>query len=354
MGFSTNARETRLQSEVFKFPLKCCCLSQVTGLVFTNITVGEGACSNQARSIARWIRTSCSCFCLLFRDYFKAKVDDKKKICKAGGVLGYNYKVTRRHDDRERGKFMQVTLNKKYDSTVLAVSWRTTTRVIGANRAARWYITIDGRECSSPDKIAMTMYKGNNANLHVPSFLTGYCKRTGSGAIRKGKHVIAAHIGKERDYSVGDTLTGWSSPSLLRVKEICPPFWFSNTHNAPHSLDYNIMMVVSLYINLSRKQQGFPLCFIDYTVLRNVLQFYILWPLRSVLVFITVLLPALSSKISSTEHQSLANIHLPAPTGNFFSLESFFPCHLLQCISKLISIRISCGQSPAGHNSYVP
>ena len=222
--FSTNTQETRLQSEVFKFPLKCCYLSQVPGLVFIIITVGKWTCSNQARSIARWIRTSCSCFCLLFRDYSKVKVDDKKKICKVGGVLGYNYKVTRKQDDRERGKYMQVTLNKRYDSTILAVSWRTTTRVIGTNKAARWYITIDGRECSSPDKIDMTMYKGNNANLHVPSFLTGYCKRTGSGAIRKGKHVIAAHIGKEGAHSLGDTSTGWSSLSLLRVKEICPPF----------------------------------------------------------------------------------------------------------------------------------
>ena len=222
--FSTNARGTRLQSEVFKFPLKCCCLSQVPGLVFIIITVGEWTCSNQARSIARWIRTSFSCFSCLFRDYSKAKVDDKKNICKARGVLAYNYKVIRKEDHRERGKYMQVTLNKKYDSTVLAVSWRTNTRVVGSGKAARWYITIDGRECSSPDKIAMTMFKGNSANLHVPSFLTGYCKRTGSGAIRKGKHVIAAHIGKERHFSVGHTDTGWSSPSLLRVKEICPPF----------------------------------------------------------------------------------------------------------------------------------
>ena len=139
-------------------------------------------------------------------------------------MLGYNYKVIRKEDHRERGKFMQVTLNKKYDSTVLAVSWRTTTRVVGANRAARWYITIDGRECSSPDKIAMVIYNGNGNNLLVPAYLTGYCKMTGSGAIRKGRHVIAAHIGKERTYPNGDTFTGWSSPSLLRVKEMCPPF----------------------------------------------------------------------------------------------------------------------------------
>ena len=150
--------------------------------------------------------------------------NDDKKICKFGGMLGYTYKAVRKNDGREYGKFTQVTLNKKYDSTVLAVSWRTNIRVIGTNKAARWYITIDGRECSSPDKIAMMMYKGNSHDLHIPSYLTGYCKMAGSGAIRKGRHVIAAHIGKKAGNGVGDTYTGWSTPSILQVKEICPPF----------------------------------------------------------------------------------------------------------------------------------
>ena len=215
---------------------------------------------------------------------------------------------------------MQVTLNKKYDSTILAVSWRTTTRVIGLGKAARWYITIDGRECSSPDKIDMTMYKGNNANLHVPSFLTGYCKRTGSGAIRKGKHVIAAHIGKVKTHSLGDTSTGWSSLSLLRVKEICPPFWFSNTQCTTLTLLQYVDGGITLH-QPKPKTTGFSLVF--YRLYGFDECFAILHFMTSS--FITVLFPALSSILSSSEHQSLINIHLSASTCNFFSLVSFFP-----------------------------
>ena len=150
--------------------------------------------------------------------------NDDKKICKFGGMLGYTYKAVRKGDSRESGKYMQVTLNKKYESTVLAVSWRTNILVSGHAKAARWYITIDGHECTSPDKMAMVMYQQKQNGVHMPSYLTGYCKMTASGAIRKGRHVIAAHIGKVAGHGVGGTHTGWSTPSILQVKEICPPF----------------------------------------------------------------------------------------------------------------------------------
>ena len=50
---------------------------------------------------------------------------------------------------------------------------------------ARWFVTIDGSECSGPDRIETTIYADGSYHIFFPTTLTGSCIESAGAPIGK-------------------------------------------------------------------------------------------------------------------------------------------------------------------------
>ena len=50
---------------------------------------------------------------------------------------------------------------------------------------ARWFVTIDGSECSGPDKIETSIYTDGSYSIFFPTTLTGSCIESAGAPIGK-------------------------------------------------------------------------------------------------------------------------------------------------------------------------
>ncbi|XP_065194277.1 uncharacterized protein LOC135825598 isoform X2 [Sycon ciliatum] len=134
--------------------------------------------------------------------------------------LGFVYSTDRTQFFGAR-QVARATIKKKQSSTVLHIAYTTNIRTYGKSQTqARWYALIDGRECSSPNKVDMVQNRNNNAPVtYSPAHLEGICRRIGSGNIAAGYHTITIDAGPR--YQHFDALTGYDSTSTLQVREIC-------------------------------------------------------------------------------------------------------------------------------------
>ena len=53
------------------------------------------------------------------------------------------------------------------------------------NCCARWFVTIDGSECSTPDTIETTIYSSSSYHIFFPTSITGVCALSAGAPIGK-------------------------------------------------------------------------------------------------------------------------------------------------------------------------
>lgn len=81
----------------------------------------------------------------------------------------------------------------------------------------RWFITINGKECSSPAPIDAVIVTGGvkGLNLHRPGVVDGLCE-----GIPKGKVTVGLSVGKCARLPAGNAFTCYGSTCRLVVEEI--------------------------------------------------------------------------------------------------------------------------------------
>ncbi|XP_065194481.1 uncharacterized protein LOC135825787 [Sycon ciliatum] len=145
-------------------------------------------------------------------------------------LVGYAFN-SRHHQfigNNDHAQLASITYVKKRADTLLKVSYSANIRVLGggSGRAARWFVKIDGQECSDPTLVDIWYFRTDTENIHIPANLKGICRGTSDGQIGTGSHTITVHVGESPidNYPLGHTSSGYGSTQLLEVQEICPPF----------------------------------------------------------------------------------------------------------------------------------
>ena len=110
---------------------------------------------------------------------------------------------------------------KVHSKSALRVTYQGDMRLVscGANKCCRrWFITINGKECSSPAPIDAAIYANgvSRLNLHRPGTLDGFCDN-----IPKGPVTMALSVGKcDGVQDSGDAFTCWNSVCRFIIEEI--------------------------------------------------------------------------------------------------------------------------------------
>ncbi|XP_028396299.1 collagen triple helix repeat-containing protein 1-like [Dendronephthya gigantea] len=129
-------------------------------------------------------------------------------------------------DGRDRGQIATCLFRKMYSKTALRVTYQGDLRVVtcaNGRCCRRWYITINGKECSDPAPIDAVVYaskNGNNhLNLHRPATLDGFCNN-----IPDGKITVGLSVGKCKfsSYDIGNAYTCWGSVCRFIIEERPP------------------------------------------------------------------------------------------------------------------------------------
>ena len=112
----------------------------------------------------------------------------------------------------------KLSFTKQHHDTTVRIGYTDNLRVLGQNKACRWEILIDGKQCPSGE-LFYDRHDGNNANTHISQQVVGYCD-----ALPKGPHEIAINVlaqpGRDH-YRQSDCYTGWNNSRwVLEVMEI--------------------------------------------------------------------------------------------------------------------------------------
>merc|ERR1719174_3222510 len=124
-------------------------------------------------------------------------------------------------DGRDNGYVSGRTLkfNKRTDSSQLRIAWATNLRVRARNNRGGalcdWDVRIDGRSCSNPSKIGVSMHSQYNDNDHIPAEVVGWCK-----GIARGPHTLYVYVKSWN--SNYDCYTGWATHDYMEVWEPTP------------------------------------------------------------------------------------------------------------------------------------
>ena len=94
--------------------------------------------------------------------------------------------------------------------------------VSGHGVCRRWFITINGKECTSPDTIdGVIIFDGvSSVNLHRPGTLDGFCENIPRGHVRVGLSV--GNCKYNRAHRSGNAYTCWGSVCRLIIEEVPP------------------------------------------------------------------------------------------------------------------------------------
>ena len=109
--------------------------------------------------------------------------------------------------------------NKTKDDTALRVIYQGNFYVGCSTCCKRWFITLNGAECSGPLPIdAVWWIRKADQENHKSGSIEGYCEN-----IHKGKIRVGINIGDCLGYGDANGYTGWNSVSRLIVEEVSPP-----------------------------------------------------------------------------------------------------------------------------------
>ena len=117
----------------------------------------------------------------------------------------------------------ECTFNKLTSDTSLKVSFHGNMRVRSNDRCNRWYLKINGNECSRQMTIEAFVYNycpsGNsNSNQLQHRSFEGYCENIPQGAVRE-----ELWVGQCSGETLGDAHTGWNSVSRTMIEEVSRP-----------------------------------------------------------------------------------------------------------------------------------
>ena len=128
---------------------------------------------------------------------------------------------------------MTCDFSKQLANSTLRVAWDGNIAVVGCdNCCMRWFITIDGQECSDPGPIDVAL-RQDLTNLNEdswfddyrPASVVGYCRGNEAGGLSAGSHTIGLAVGgclnaEDEDLTTSDVVTGYNSVSRFIIEEV--------------------------------------------------------------------------------------------------------------------------------------
>ena len=124
---------------------------------------------------------------------------------------------------------MTCSFTKQQLATVLRVAWDGNIGVVGCeNCCMRWFITIDGEECSNPGPIDVAVRQdlselgGDFFDEYRPASVVGYCRGSASSNLTVGVHTIGLSVGAcvEGLLDTSQVMTGYNSVSRFIIEEL--------------------------------------------------------------------------------------------------------------------------------------
>ena len=135
------------------------------------------------------------------------------------GVKQCAFKSPSPNENKQNGQIQTCDFQKTYSNSALRVTFHGGLRLVSCSDCCRrWYITINGKECSSPAPIDALIYTYgvSNFNLHRPGTLDGFCNN-----IPAGRVAVGLSVGKCNKYpNVGYVNTCWNSVCRLIIEEV--------------------------------------------------------------------------------------------------------------------------------------
>lgn len=134
-------------------------------------------------------------------------------------------------------------IDKKSDNSRLKITFNGNLRMTGCSECcARWFVTIDGFECSNPVEGVIYSVNGSLVNIHRASVISGICATTTAGAISAGRHIALLNVGECDGFNeTFNAYTGFSTVSTVTIEEIpeCEYIYLcvgpTNRHTHTHS-----------------------------------------------------------------------------------------------------------------------
>ena len=115
-------------------------------------------------------------------------------------------------------------LEKRSNDTILRLTFNGNMRVTGCSDCcARWYLTVDGYECTMPIEGVIYTRSGSTINIHRAAQISGLCNGTTSNpaGITSGAHIVRVNVGKCMGFNdTFNAYTGFSTISTLTIEEL--------------------------------------------------------------------------------------------------------------------------------------
>ena len=123
--------------------------------------------------------------------------------------------------------------NKSLSDSSLLVTFNGNIRLTDCSDCCmRWFVTINGEECSSPAPIDGVIYtvNGSDVNIHRGSTITGVCEAAGGERIGVGEVEVKMNLGPCGGFNeTFDSYTSLQSLSTIEIKELPPRKSLSNS-----------------------------------------------------------------------------------------------------------------------------
>lgn len=87
----------------------------------------------------------------------------------------------------------------------------------------RWFITINGKECTDPAPIDGVLYTidAEAVNIHRGSTLAGICLGTDDGPLEEGAYDVMLNVGMCEGFNeTYNAFTGFNAVSTLNLEEL--------------------------------------------------------------------------------------------------------------------------------------
>eukprot|EP00118_Oscarella_pearsei_P015510 m.140383 g.140383 ORF g.140383 m.140383 type:complete len:785 (+) comp38301_c0_seq2:61-2415(+) len=123
---------------------------------------------------------------------------------------------------KDYGDIVLCPFKKLKDDSWLKITYDGTLRIRG-NGQLRWFIRVDGSQCTLPDTIDAHMYENGNNDYHRSTPLVGYCQQAGNAPIRKGLHNIALTATNYPGQPFKDSHACWQSACRMVIEEVPHP-----------------------------------------------------------------------------------------------------------------------------------
>jgi len=114
-------------------------------------------------------------------------------------------------------------ITKQSQDSALKITFNGNLRITDCSDCcARWFVTIDGLECSDPIEGVVYSVNGSGINIHRASVISGLCGSTSDGAaISAGRHIVVMNVGQCTGFNeTFNAYTGFSSVSTVTIEEI--------------------------------------------------------------------------------------------------------------------------------------